>query len=360
MSGSSLDGIDLAWCTFEFDATQAGRLLDWKLHRGVTYPYPPEWQDRLRAAPELSGRELWLLHTELGLYFGEILGQFIEELPEAVDFIASHGHTVFHYPAQQTSTQIGDGAAIAGVLGLPVIDQFRTQDMAVGGQGAPLAPLADQYLFSEYFAALNLGGIANLSIGTPQGYLAFDVGGANQVLDALMQEVGKAYDDQGQLARSGEVIPELKSVADALPFYQQAPPKSLGNDWVRERLLPIFQDQKYALKNRLHTYCQHVATQVGKGLHRAAEQQGIKLNSGQRMLVAGGGAFNSFLCECIAQEIQPVQLETAAPDIIAFKEATLMALAGALRWQQQPNVLPSATGARRAVVGGAIHWGYCA
>jgi anhydro-N-acetylmuramic acid kinase len=176
-------------------------------------------------------------------------------------------------------------------------------------------------------------------------------------LDALMQEVGKAYDDQGQLARSGQLVPELKLAADALPFHQQAPPKSLGNDWIREQLLPIFQDRKYVLADRLHTYCQHVATQVGEGLHRATEEQDIQLHSEQRILVTGGGAFNSFLCECIAERVQPVQLEIAAPDIIAFKEAALMALAGALRWQQQPNVLPSATGARRAVVGGAIHWG---
>ena len=356
MSGSSLDGADLAWCTFQFAEDDPAKLVSWTLHRGVTIPYDEGWQQRLRNAPALSGRGLWLLHTELGLHYGHMLRTFVDELPEKVDFIASHGHTVFHYPDQHTTTQIGDGAAIAAVLNMPVIDQFRTQDMALGGQGAPLAPLADRYFFPEYFACLNLGGISNISIKTDRGYVAFDVGGANQVLDAMMQEIGKDYDENGQLARTGQLIPALKQAADALSFHAQQPPKSLGNDWVRERLLPLFKDQQYALEDRLHTYCHHVAGQIAASLHQVAKNENIELTDQQQLLVAGGGGFNGFLCECIAAVIQPVQLEIAAPDIIAFKEAALMALAGALRWQQQPNVIPSVTGASRAAVGGAIHW----
>lgn len=356
MSGSSLDGADLAWCTFQFAEDDPAQLLHWTLHRGVTIPYDESWQQQLRNAPTLSGRELWLLHTELGLYYGHILRAFLDELPEKVDFVASHGHTVFHYPDQQTTTQIGDGAAIAGVLDIPVIDQFRTQDMALGGQGAPLAPLADQYFFPRYFACLNLGGISNISIKTDRGYVAFDVGGANQILDVMMQEVGLDYDDNGQLARTGQLIPILKKAADALPFHAQLPPKSLGNDWVREQLLPLFQNTEYALEDRLHTYCHHMAGQIAASLRQVAENEQLTLTDQQQLLVAGGGGFNAFLCECIAAAILPVQLEIAAPDIIAFKEAALMALAGALRWQQQPNLIPSVTGASRAAVGGAIHW----
>ncbi|WP_367391346.1 anhydro-N-acetylmuramic acid kinase [Lewinella sp. LCG006] len=356
MSGSSLDGADLAWCTFQFAADDPAKLLSWTLHRGITIPYDESWQQRLRNAPLLGGRELWLLHTELGLHYGRMLRTFIDELPERVDFVASHGHTVFHYPEQHTTTQIGDGAAIAGILNIPVIDQFRAQDMALGGQGAPLAPLADRYFFPQYFACLNLGGISNISIKTDHGYVAFDVGGANQVLDTLMQEIGKDYDKNGDLARTGQLIPKLKAAADALPFHTQPPPKSLGNDWVREQLLPLFQDPQYALADRLHTYCHHMAGQIGASLRKVAEKENIELTDQQQLLVAGGGGFNAFLCECIAAAVQPVQLEIAAADIIAFKEAALMALAGALRWQRQPNVIPSVTGARRAAVGGAIHW----
>lgn len=357
MSGSSLDGIDLAWCTFAFSSTDPQQLLRWEMHKGVTIPYDTSWQERLRGAPTLSGRELWLLHTELGVLYGEAIQQFIDEHQVKTDFVASHGHTVFHFPDQQTTTQIGDGAAMAGVLGLPVIDQFRTQDMALGGQGAPLAPLADQYLFSDYFACLNLGGIANISVQTPDGYIAFDITGANQVLDALMKEVGEAYDEDGQRARSGKVIPDLLRQANTLPFLKQAPPKSLGNDWVQEQLLPLFQDQRWPLADRLHTLCVHVAEEIGRSVEMVAKQQQLSLSEQQRILVAGGGGFNSFLCEQIAQAVQPLLLKVAPPEITAFKEAVLMGLAGALRWQQQPNVLPSVTGASRAVVGGAVHWG---
>jgi anhydro-N-acetylmuramic acid kinase len=357
MSGSSLDGVDLAWCDFVFVPQEENPLLSWELRRGVTLPYSEEWQNRLRAAPRLSGQDLWLLHTELGHYFGQQLELFLQDFPKQPDLVASHGHTVFHFPEQHTTTQIGDGAAIAAQLSLPVIDQFRTLDMALGGQGAPLAPLADKYFFGDYLASLNLGGIANLSVRSPRGYLAFDITGVNQVLDALMAEVGLPYDDDGKLARSGQLLPDLLAQANALPFLSQPYPKSLGNDWVQEQLLPIFQDSGHRLANRLHTLCVHVAQQIGWHLQRVVQQEGLAVDSEDQVLVAGGGGFNSFLCELIADSVSPLQLVKADPDLIAYKEAALMALAGGLRWLQLPNVLPSVTGASRAAVGGAVHWG---
>lgn len=355
MSGSSLDGIDLAWCTFTFSSSVPQQLSHWEMHLGTTIPYDEDWQQRLRQAPGLNGRELWLLHSELGIHYGRVVRQFIADHQIDADFVASHGHTVFHFPDQHTTTQIGDGAAMAGILGLPVIDQFRTQDMALGGQGAPLAPLADKYLFFEYFACLNLGGIANISLQTAAGYIAYDVTGANQVLDALVQEVGERYDEDGRRARSGKLIPALLEQANALPFLAQTPPKSLGNDWVQEELLPLFKNTRWLLPDRLHTLCVHVAQEIGRSVAQVVDRQ--HWSDQQRIMVAGGGGFNSFLCEQIAQEVQPLQLEIISADIIAFKEAILMGLAGALRWQQQPNVLASVTGASRAVVGGAVHWG---
>ncbi|MEL7252139.1 MAG: anhydro-N-acetylmuramic acid kinase [Bacteroidota bacterium] len=357
MSGSSLDGIDLAWCTFAFSTTQPTQLLRWEFHAGETISYSPDWQHQLRTSIQLPGRELWHLHTHLGLLYGQEVKAFADRHQASVDFVASHGHTVFHDPQRQTTTQIGDGAAMAAVLQLPVIDQFRTQDMALGGQGAPLAPLADQYLFPKYFACLNLGGIANISLRTPGGYVAYDITGANQVLDALMGETGVAYDEDGQLARTGKVIPELLEQANRLPYLKMAPPKSLGNDWVQKKLLPLFQNTGWPLADRLHTLCVHVAEQTGASIRQVAEMEQLSLGEQHHILVTGGGAFNGFLCEQMAKSVQPLQLEIASPDIIAYKEAILMGLAGALRWQQQPNVLPSVTGASRAAVGGAIHWG---
>lgn len=357
MSGSSLDGLDLAWCSFNFSDKHSDQLLDWELHQGITIPYPDKWRQRLKEAPHLNGRDLWLLHTELGHYFGETAQHFINTHSIHPDLLASHGHTVFHFPEQATTTQIGDGAAIAAATSCVVIDQFRSLDMALGGQGAPLAPLADKYLFNRYFGNLNLGGIANISLKIADKYVAFDVGGANQVLDTLMQEIGVEYDNQGQLARTGKLIQPLLTAADQLSFFHLTYPKSLGNDWVQEQLLPIFQDRSWSLADRLHTFVTHLAHQIKQAIWLVAEQHNLTLTNHHQILVAGGGGFNNFLCEKIELAIQPIQLVVAEPKIIAYKEAALMALAGALRWLNQPNVLPSATGAKAAAVGGAIHYG---
>lgn len=358
MSGSSLDGLDIAWCSFHFSDDRAAELLNWELHQGTTIPYPEQWAKRLREAPLLSGRELWLLHTDLGHYFGQLVRPFLQQYNITPDLVASHGHTVFHFPDQHTTTQIGDGAAIAAELSCLVIDQFRSLDMALGGQGAPLAPLVDKYLFGAYFGNLNLGGIANISLCIEDSYLAFDIGGANQVLDALMQEIGKAYDDRGQLARSGRKIDQLIHAADQLAYFSKNYPKSLGNDWVQQQLLPIFQNKLYPLEDRLCSFVEHLAEQIAKAVEAVAQQHHLSLNSKHQILVAGGGGFNTFLCERIQKAIHPVQLIIAEPNIIAYKEATLIAFAGALRWLNQPNVFPGVTGASRAAVGGAVHFGH--
>ncbi|MEM1215408.1 MAG: anhydro-N-acetylmuramic acid kinase [Bacteroidota bacterium] len=357
MSGSSLDGVDLGWCAFNFSDEYPGVLLDWQLRAGRTLPYSATWTERLRQAPELSGRELWQLHTDLGHYYGQVCQDFLAENGAEVDCVASHGHTVFHFPQQRTTTQVGDAAAMAAILGLPVIDQFRTQDMALGGQGAPLAPLADKYLFHQYWGNLNLGGIANISVRTSAGYIACDIGGANQVLDALVAEIGLPYDDEGQLARSGQLLPDLLAQANALPYFHAPSPKSLGNDWVQEQLLPLFQNKDQQLADRLHTFCVHCAEQIGRSVQQITTQYELATTSDDQIMVAGGGGFNTFLCECIGQQIAPRQLSIPTGDIVAYKEAALLALAGALRWLELPNVLPAATGARRASVGGAVHWG---
>lgn len=354
MSGSSLDGIDLALCRFSFENNN---LQGHQILKAATIPYTSLWEERLATAPHLSGKDLWQLHTDLGHLYAQEIALFLEDVSVAVDLIASHGHTVFHFPDQGSTTQIGDGAAMAARLEMIVIDQFRSLDMALGGQGAPLAPLIDQMLFADYFACLNLGGIANLSIQLNNKYIAFDNGGANQVFNALCQEIGLAYDDRGQLAASGECLPSLLECVNQLDFFQQAPPKSLGNDWVKEKLIPLYQNKEASLNDRLHTACVQLAQQIGQDLKRVAQQENRTLKANDKMLVSGGGAFNDFLCAQIAQAIAPVQLVLAEDDMIAYKEAVLMALAGVLRFMEQPNVLPTVTGASRAAIGGAIHYG---
>lgn len=357
MSGSSLDGVDLAWVDFVFENSGKGKLKSWNIRQGKTIEYSQSWKKKLEEAPTLNGKGLWQLHTDLGHLFGKKISIFLENFDTKPDFIASHGHTVFHFPETGSTTQVGDGAAMAAELGMIVVDQFRTLDIALGGQGAPLAPLGDQFFFSNYFACLNLGGISNISVKTPNGYKAFDIGGANQVLNALTQEINLPYDDKGLLARQGKLIPSLLDQANALGYFYQGYPKSLGNDWVRDVLLPLFQNKNQPVNDRLHTACVQIAQQIGKDLKKVIQKESLKVSSTDKILISGGGAFNDFLCELIIEEIKPIQRGEVDDTIIDFKEAAFIALAGVLRWLEQPNVLPEVTGARKAAVGGAIHYG---
>jgi len=332
MSGSSLDGIDLAWCDFVFDSKSPANLLDWTIRKATTIQYTTAWQNRLKNAPDLNGRDLWQLHSDLGHLYGQEIEVFLKNFNQTPDFVASHGHTIFHFPDSQMTTQIGDGAAMAAELDMVVIDQFRSLDVALGGQGAPLAPLVDQYLFSDYAACLNLGGIANISIKTTHSYIAFDNGGANQVLNALCQELDLDYDDGGRLARQGKCIPELLEQVNAIDFFHKSCPKSLGNDWVRDVLMPYYLNSKETINDRLHTACVQIAQQIGKDLKTVVQREKLNISNQDKMLISGGGGFNVFLCELIAEEIKPMQLASVDPILIDFKEATLIALAGAWRW----------------------------
>ncbi len=357
MSGSSLDGVDIAYCDFTLDLSEetAAPVRNWSISKAATIPYSEAWQERLLQAPGLSGRDLWQLHVDLGHLFASYLEQFLEDLEERPLLVASHGHTVFHFPESKMTTQIGDGAALAGRLGLPVIDQFRSQDMALGGQGAPIAPLADVHLFPDYLACLNLGGIANLCVKTERGPVSLDIGGANQVFDALCAELNLPYDDGGRIARSGTLIPELLTKVAALSFYQEPYPKSLGNDWVQEALLPHFKRHSGKVEDRLHTAVIHLARQIGRHWQQIIEREGLQPSSDDQLLVTGGGGWNEFLCEQIKHAVQPLDVVIPAGDIINFKEAALIALAGLFRWYGRPNVFTSVTGASRASSGGALH-----
>lgn len=354
MSGSSLDGLDLALCTFAFDGMS---LTHWEVLACEARPFPADWVDRLRALPTGSARELAVAHAQFGQFLGEQAKAFLEAQTADADAIASHGHTIFHFPESGVSTQIGDGAAIAAITGRPSIDNFRMQDVALGGQGAPIAPIADRYLFSEQTFMLNLGGIANISARTEQGYVAFDCSGANQVLNALAQEAGQPYDKGGALARTGKCLPELLERAMALPYHQADFPKSLGNDWVQEQLLPLYKDYPATVEDRLHTACWQIAQSIEASISAIAQK--AKLPPGPHtMLLTGGGAFNTFLVTCIrakCEKNRSLAVEVPSPQIIEYKEAILMALMGALRLENLPNTLPTATGSTAPSCGGGLH-----
>jgi len=219
MSGTSLDGVDLAHCTFE----ETGNSYIFKLGACETIPYPETWLSRLRTLPHATALEYAVTHTEYGKYIGGLIRSFVNRNHLTADFVASHGHTIFHNPSKRYTSQIGEGAAIAAGCGLPVVCDFRTGDVAAGGQGAPLVPIGDQLLFGEFDYCLNLGGFANISMQMDSKRIAFDISPANIILNHIANLAGKTYDKDGKMAESGKIHTELLETLNNLGYYHMQP-----------------------------------------------------------------------------------------------------------------------------------------
>lgn len=347
MSGTSLDGLDIAYC--EFSETEG---LRYNLLAAETYPYPQQWVDRLSTLEHASAYEYALSNVELGHYFGKCVNRFREAHPGKVDLIASHGHTIFHQPHLGLTTQIADGDAIAAETGLPVAFNFRTFDVALGGQGAPLVPIGDRLLFGDYDACLNLGGFSNISYEEFGLRKAFDVSPCNMALNALARKLGLEYDKDGFLASQGVLDEDVLGKMNALEYYHRPAPKSLGKEWFVENFLPLIESQdsnpsqevkihkstNQQINNFLRTTVEHIAQQVSK----VVSSQSIRT-----LLVTGGGAKNKFLVERIAA-LSP-QCSVTIPDhqVVDYKEAIVFALLGYLRVKGQNNCFQSVTGASR-------------
>ena len=343
MSGSSLDGLDIAYCLFEKEGH------DWEFSIAHTdcISYSKEWIQKLQTARELDGRSLWRLHTDYGHLLSHLVNDFIakHDLHGKVDLIASHGHTVFHFPAEHFTTQIGDGASLAVGTGIPVACDFRSSDIALGGQGTPIVPIGDFLLFKEYSYLLNLGGIANLTVKTNEKIIAFDICAANQVLNHYASQKGQEYDKDGAIAASGQICQPLLDVLDKLEYYQSPNPKSLDNGFSQEIVIPVMDSFNISIEDKLHTYCEHIAHQIGA--HISTSKEG-------RLFVTGGGAFNTYLTGRIAAH-SSLPVHIPADEIVQYKEALVMAFIGILRWRNEANVLSSVTGASRDSIGGALY-----
>lgn len=346
MSGSSMDGVDLALCELQLDPGQ-GTVKAWRIIDSTTCPLPEPWRRRLTELSRGSAFELASANADFGRFLGEVVRIFHDEADQKPDLVASHGHTIFHEPMASTpfSTQIGDGAQLAGTCGLPVVCDFRNADMAAGGQGAPMAPLADTLLFPDYDAWLNLGGIANLTLRKEHGVSAWDVCGANQILNALAGQLGEPMDRDGMHARKGQILGDLLRQAQADPWLRSPPPRSLSNRQVQEGPVRLFTESKGSIDDRLATA---VAFMVGQVKESIPHRKGS-------ILVTGGGACNTFLMERLSEalSLQGWVLRIPAPEVVHFKEALLIALSGALRTIGKPNFVSSATGAFRDVCAGA-------
>ena len=355
MSGSSLDGLDLVFAEFH----ERGGKWTYALLEADCIPYSAEWARRLSDAVNLSARDYLLLHAAYGHYNGKCILDFIEQygLHHRVQLVASHGHTVFHLPAQLMTAQLGEGAAIAAVTGLPVVGDLRALDVALGGQGAPIVPMGEKLLFAEYGLWLNIGGIANMTYASGDCYTAFDICPANQVLNRLAARRGQPFDMDGQLAANGLLDPSLLEKLDALPFYQKPAPRSLDNLFSVQEIMPIIEGSGIAPEDALHTYSEHIARQVIREVHRARKAGAVF--SSPTMLVTGGGALNRFLVSMLGRMLEMEGISLVVPDemTIRYKEALIMAFLGILRWREQATTLPGVTGASRGSIGGAVWMG---
>ena len=332
MSGTSLDGVDIIFVRI---SKKEGKY-DFNLIATDTIPYSTVWENNLRNAFSASKEEIEKLDISYGNYLGEVVNTFVEKHQiSAIDFIASHGHTVFHKPNEGYTLQIGDGKTLRDTTGLKVICDFRTQDVDLGGQGAPLVPIGDQLLFSDFEYCLNLGGFANISFEKNKERIAFDICPVNIVMNHYVKQLGFDFDNNGEIARSGEVNTKLLNELNGLPFYSTPIPKSLGFEFVTSTIFPIIQKYHLSTADILRTFIAHCVIQISSCLDNS---------NSSKVLITGGGAFNGFLIS----ELQKATSSTIiipSEEIINNKEALIFALLGVLRSENRVNCLSSVTGA---------------
>lgn len=343
MSGTSLDGLDMILVRFDRESTEQPwqfSVLDSKMA-----PYTSQYFHALKEAISWNEEAINDLDEKLGIYIGETINEFLSTKEVKPDFIASHGHTIRHQPELGITLQIGSGTAINRLTGLPVINNFRAADVAAGGQGAPLVPVGDRDLFSEFDMALNLGGIANISFNRGEKRLAFDICPFNMALNELAEILGKPFDDGGKEAAQGKVLPELLQALNSIPFLQKEAPKSLGLEDYLEYWKPILKLSKESVQDKMRTFIEHAAAHIAKC---------INSGFGKKVLVTGGGAYHRFFVKRLS-ELSHAEILVPDNGIVEFKEAIVFAYLGLLRLEGKPNCLASVTGASKDVSGGDIH-----
>jgi anhydro-N-acetylmuramic acid kinase len=361
MSGSSLDGLDVAYCVF----TEENNHWTYRIEAAQTFSYSTAWVEILRTLPKSDAKTLCEINSALGRYFGALTNEFIAlySLQNKIDFIGSHGHTVFHFPSRNFTTQIGDGFALAAKTNLPVICDFRTADIAYGGQGTPIVPIGDLLLFPHFKLCLNIGGICNISckLASPEHdgdefskkIIAFDVCAANQVLNFLANQVGKEFDENGELASHGNIHELLLNELNAIAYSVAPYPKSLDNSFSRDVIIPLISTYNVSVHDKLRTVTEHIAFQISQHIEMIAATEKIYFSAEDALLITGGGAFNSFLVERIRANTSVI-CTVPEQHVVKYKEALVMALMAALRMRNETNVLKHVTGATKNTVGGIV------
>lgn len=339
MSGTSLDGVDVAQIHFTKDDQWHFEIVN-----AETIPYPHDLKKKLQEAINFDQISLEELNERYTGYLAEIISAFIKKYNITnLDGVCSHGHTIKHEPENKYTLQIGNLPQLAGLLNLKVVCDFRVQDVALGGQGAPLVPVGDELLFPKYDYCLNLGGFANISTLKEGKRIAYDICPVNIVLNKLTEKLGFPYDDQGKIAASGHLIPELLKRLNALPFYTKLPPKSLGLEWVTATIFPLVENSGHKTEDLLCTFTEHVAMQLAENFREGAS-----------VLTTGGGTFNSYLLKRLAH-YRKIEIIIPAREVIEYKEALIFGLLGVLKLRGEVNCLRSVTGARKDHSSGMIY-----
>ncbi len=342
MSGTSLDGVDLAHIKFYLE----NKKWTFEILESKTISYSQSWINELKLAVDYSETKLENLNKEYTKLLASIISTFIENHKiESLDAVCSHGHTILHQPEKGLTLQIGNLPEIATLTHQTVVCDFRVQDVKLGGQGAPLVPIGDRILFSEYDYCMNLGGFSNVSFEQNAERIAFDISPVNTVLNFYANQFGLNYDDKGKISRTGKVNDNLLNKLNSLDFYQQKFPKSLGFEFVKGTVLPLIEKYEIPIEDKLRTFTEHIAFQTALALPR---KKG-------RILITGGGVYNDFLLERIQTHLPEMKIIIPSSEILEFKEALIFALLGILKLRGEINVLSSVTGAKKDHSSGKIY-----
>ena len=342
MSGTSLDGIDLATVEFNF----LDKEWSFKILEKETISYSEDWVNLLKKAINFSEEKLKQLNENYTILLGSIIKEFITKYNlNDIDAVCSHGHTILHQPQNGLTLQIGNLPNIAKIIGVKVVCDFRVQDVKLGGQGAPLVPIGDRILFSEYDYCLNLGGFSNISFEENNRRIAFDISPVNTVLNYYSNKMGLNYDDKGEISRKGNLNSELLNELNNLEYYSQSFPKSLGFEFVKEIVLPLIENYSITYHDKMFTFTEHIAIQTAKAL---PSKKG-------KILVTGGGAYNIFLMERMQFHLPTIELIIPDSELLEYKEALIFALLGVLKLRNEINVLGSVTGAKKDHSSGMIY-----
>tara|TARA_S200000501_G_scaffold377390_1_gene435607 strand:+ start:257 stop:1324 length:1068 start_codon:yes stop_codon:yes gene_type:complete len=331
MSGTSLDGIDICFATYYYHFGK----WEFTFNNSKTVKYDKNWVYKLKNAHHLNEENLLKLDVEYTKYLSNSILQFIDENKiNNIDLISSHGHTVLHQPKKLITYQIGNRFELSKNTGIPVVCDFRVQDVQLGGQGAPLVPIGDLLLFRNYSHCLNLGGFSNISIKYENKIIAYDICPVNVVLNNYSRLLGLDFDMDGRISESGQIDKDLLESLNSISYYNSKYPKSLSIEWVENKIFPIINSFKISTNDVLRTYIEHIAIQISNNL------KGDNL----KILISGGGVKNKFLMKRI-KELSTENLEIISENITDYKEALIFGFMGVLKICNEINCLKSVTGA---------------